>query len=175
VNPIVHGEFGWLVAIPLRERRDRILVTVAGVAPDLDGLTILASQDAYARWHHLLTHGAIAAAVTAVLVGAAAKQRMLAALLALAAFHLHLICDLAGSGPGWPIYYLGPFVETGVSWSGSWELVSWQNTVIGLAATLACLACALPYGRTLVEVFSTRADQAVVKALRARFSPRRRT
>jgi inner membrane protein len=49
VSPIVHAELSWLVAQGLPDRRDRILVTVAGVAPDLDGLTILGGIDTYAE------------------------------------------------------------------------------------------------------------------------------
>ncbi len=169
MNPIVHGELSWLLAQGLAQRRDRLLVTAAGLIPDLDGLTLLAGEDAYGRWHHLVTHGLAAGVGTALAVAAAGKQRARAALLAFAAFHLHLLCDLAGSGAGWPIYYWGPFDEHGFGWAGAWELASWQNSVIGLAATLACLGCALVLGRTVVEVFSVRGDAAVVATLRRRF------
>jgi hypothetical protein len=55
----------WVVGHRLAERRDRRLVAWAGAAADLDGLTILAGLDAYARWHHALTHG-IAADIVSV-------------------------------------------------------------------------------------------------------------
>jgi inner membrane protein len=169
LNPIVHGELAWLVAQKLKSRRDRWLVTAAGLAPDLDGLTILVSEDAYGRWHHLLTHGFISAGVICGLLAVAANERLRVLALALVAFHLHLVCDLAGSGLGWPIYYFVPFSEMPFEWSGGWELASWQNSTIGMAATLVCLACALPFGRTVVELFSLKADAAVVKTIRARF------
>jgi hypothetical protein len=54
-------------------------------------------------------------------------------------------------------------------WDGQWNLASWQNSVIGLAATIACLACALWTRRTPVELFSVKADAKVVATLRARF------
>lgn len=169
MNPIVHAELGWLLSQRLRERRDRILVTIAGVIPDLDGLSLLGGEEAYGRWHHLLTHGAIAAAVAGALGLALGRERVKTALLVLAAFHLHILCDLAGSGPGWPILYWYPFSSAEWFWSGQWNLASWQNSVIGMAATLACLAGALIWGRTVVEIFSLRADAAVVSALRKRF------
>lgn len=170
MNPIVHGELAWLVAQKLNSRRDRALVTAAGLLPDLDGLTILVSEDAYARWHHLLTHGVIAAGVICGLLAAVANEKARVLGFALAAFHLHLVCDLAGSGAGWPIFYLVPFSEAPLAWQGGWELASWQNSTIGMAATLLCLGCALPFGRTMVELFSLKADAAVVKTIRARFS-----
>ena len=91
------------------------------------------------------------------------------ALLSLVAFHLHLLCDLAGRGPGWGIYYLWPTSMHEWFWKGQWNLASWQNTLIGLAATLACLACSLRWRRTVVELFSVRWDAEVTRTLRRRF------
>lgn len=172
MNPIVHAELSWLAGVRLTERRDRVLVTLAGVVPDVDGLSLLGGVEAYSKWHHVLTHGLVAATVCAVLFGALAKRRLAVAALSFAAFHLHLFCDLAGSGPGWPITYLAPFIRTETMWSGQWNLASWQNSVIGLGATLAVLACALFFGRTLVELISVKADSKVVATLRARFGRR---
>lgn len=170
MNPIVHGELSWLAAQKLTERRDRLLVTLGGVIPDLDGLTLLAGEDAYGRWHHVLTHGIVSAVVLSAVLAAFARQKLAVFGLALTAFHLHLFCDLLGSGPGWPLYYLWPFSRLETYWSGQWDLASWQNSLIGLTATLLVLACALPFGRTMVELFSTKADAKVVAALRKRFS-----
>ena len=63
MNPIVHAELSWLAAQWLPHRRDRILVVLAGLAPDLDGLSILGGLASYDRWHHVATHGAAAAAI----------------------------------------------------------------------------------------------------------------
>lgn len=172
MNPIIHAEIGWLVAQPLRERRDRVIVTVAGVAPDLDGLTLLGGTDLYGEYHHLLTHGYPAAIATAVVAFVLGRQRALTAALALVSFHLHLLCDLAGSGPGWPIYYFWPTSRAEWFWDGQWDLASWQNTTIGLAVTLTCLSAALWRSRTPVELFSLSADAQVTATLRSRFQRR---
>ena len=169
MNPIVHAELAWLAAQGLRERRDRILVTCAGLAPDLDGLTLLAGEAAYIRYHHVIFHGYVGAIVTAVACAALARQRLRVAALSLFTFHLHLLCDLAGSGPGWPIYYYWPTSMREWFWQGQWNLASWQNAVIGLITTLLCLACALRFRRTFVEVFSARWDAEVTRTLRRRF------
>lgn len=175
MNPIVHAELSWLTTAKLVDRRDRILVTLAGVAPDLDGLSLLAGQEAYADWHHVVFHGWLGALVTTAACVAAAKERAKVAVLALVAFHLHLLCDLAGSGDrglggsGWPLYYWWPVNRRTWFWEGQWDLASWQNTLIGLAATLAVLGAALVWRRTFVEVFSSKGDSAVVATLRRRF------
>jgi hypothetical protein len=144
-------------------------VVLAGLAPDLDGLSLLGGVDAYGRWHHLLFHGALGAAVTAAACAAFARRRGTVAALAVVAFHLHLVCDLAGSGPGWPIFYFWPLNRTEWMWDGQWDLASWQNSVIGMGATVLCLLSALVVRRTAVELFSLRADAAVTAAVRRRF------
>ncbi len=162
MNPLIHGELSWLTAQKLAARRDRALVTLAG-------LTLLAGVDAYGRWHHVLTHGFVSAVLLSALLAAFAKQRLAVLGLSFLAFHLHLLCDLLGSGPGWPLYYLWPFSRVETYWSGQWDLASWQNSVIGLLVTLAVLWCAVPFGRTIVELFSVKFDAEVVKTIRRRF------
>ena len=147
-------------------------MTLGGVLPDLDGLTLLGGEDLYGKWHHVLTHGVLSAVVISGALALLAKRKAAVLGLAFAAFHLHLVCDLLGSGPGWPIHYLWPFSPEEWGWRGQWDLASWQNTLIGMGATLAVLACALPFGRTAVELFSLNADAKVVATLRKRFARR---
>ena len=54
-------------------------------------------------------------------------------------------------------------------WKGQWDLASWQNALVGMVATLACLACSLRWRRTFVEVLSARWDAEVTRTLRRRF------
>lgn len=169
MSPIVHAELSWLLAQSLRERRDRILVTCAGLAPDLDGLGLLGGPELYERYHHVLFHGYVGALCTALVCAALAHERGRVALLSLLAFHLHLLCDLAGSGPGWPILYFWPTSQVEWFWEGQWDLASWQNAVIALFVTLTALACALRgWRRTPVELVSQRWDAEVVRTLRRR-------
>ncbi len=171
MNPLVHAELSWLLAHRLENRRQRALVTLAGVLPDLDGLTLLAGEDAYGRWHHVLTHSGFSAVLICGGLALLARERRARVFgFSVLAFHLHLVCDLLGSGPGWPISYLQPFSPVELMWQGQWNLASWQNSLIGLAATLGALACALTVSRTPVELFSLRADTAVVNTLKKRFA-----
>jgi hypothetical protein len=169
MNDIVHAELSWLAAWRLQHRRDRILVVIAGVAPDLDGLPVLVSHAAYEEYHHVLFHSIFGALLTAIMCGAAARSRWVTAAFAFGAFHLHLLCDLAGSGVEWPFAYFWPVSHRFYGWSGAWDLASWQNEVFGAAVTLAAFGGALIWNRTFVEVFSSRADAEVTSAIRRRF------
>jgi hypothetical protein len=95
------------------------------------------------------------------------------ALLVFASFHLHLLCDLVGArGPDgyqWPIPYLKPFSNAmQITWNGQWPLNAWQNFTITGALLLATLWVAWRKSSSPLELFSERAHQAFVLALRRR-------
>lgn len=108
MNLLVHAELSWLLGHRSATRRQRVLVTCAGVLPDLDGLSLIGGADLYARYHHLLLHSWLGALITTIGVWALSARSVRTALLACAAFHLHLLCDLLGSGPDWPLWYFFP-------------------------------------------------------------------
>jgi len=184
MSPVTHFLAGWVLAnvTPLN-RRERIAVTVASVAPDIDGLGIipelLTRNSAhpllwFSEYHHAL-HTLWFAIVVSVLAAAVATRKWKTAGLAFVAFHLHLLCDLVGSrgpeGYTWPIPYLRPFSDRWQwSWQGQWPLNSWQNFVVTILLLLLTLVIVQKYGRSPVEIFSLRADRAVVAAIRSRFS-----
>jgi membrane-bound metal-dependent hydrolase YbcI (DUF457 family) len=132
---LTHIGLSWIVASLARlSVRDRWLITLAGVVPDLDGAGIVWSDAAYVGVHRAAGHGLVFALVWLGLTLALADRRGLATLLAAAAFHLHLLLDLVGTG-GLPIRYFWPFSDRGWSVPGHWTLASWPNTIV-MAATL---------------------------------------
>ena len=99
-------------AAPL-SRRDRGLVTLAAVLPDVDGAGILVDfatgaspvGGLYTDYHHVLAHNLWAALFVSALAFAVANRRTLCAALVFVSFHLHLLGDLVGSaGPGGSIW-----------------------------------------------------------------------
>ena len=187
MSPITHGMIGWLTAniSPHLNRREQILVVAAGVVPDLDGLGIIAqffTSDAsdplfwYFRYHHVLLHNLFFSLLLAAMAFSLAVRRWLTTGLVCLSFHLHLVADLVGSRGSspedlWPIHYLFPFADTGqLSWNGAWELVSWQNYLVTVAALLFIIALAVKRGYSPLVLFLPRVDQKVVAALRGRFT-----
>lgn len=178
MHPQTHALLSWILAeaAHLEHRRDRLIVLAAGLAPDLDGLTILAGQEAYHTWHRTLLHHGLGAASMALVATACAKQRLRTGLLALAAIHLHFACDMIGSagpdGSRWAVPYLVPFLmpdrHPGFVAPWQWGLASWQNVLITIAALAVCVRLAVLRGRTLLE-FWPRVDAAIVETLRRRF------
>ncbi len=198
MSPVTHFLTGWILAnvTPLN-RREKAAVVCAAVVPDLDGLgaipEILTRNSAHPlRWfsdyHHSLHSLAFAVVVmfAALLFvwpkhsadmpqnQAKIPRPWTTALLAFLSFHLHLLCDLAGSrGPDgytWPIPYLMPFSNAlQLSWQGQWPLNGWQNIVITAILLLATLLLAWKKGTSPFEFISQRANQAFVAVLRNRF------
>lgn len=190
MSPVTHLLLSWSVADSFAlGPRDRALVTVAGLAPDLDGLVVLVDLGArlvgrpepflYGQYHHMLTHGMPAAIVLALLAGLAAVQRARTAALALLVVHLHLLCDLVGSrGPGpddlWPLAYLAPLSDRcTLVWTGQWALNAWPNIALTVALMVLVLGRAVRRGYSPVGLLSSRADEAFVATLRARLGRRR--
>jgi inner membrane protein len=183
MSPVTHFVTGWVIAnaAPLN-RRERVVVTFAAVAPDVDGLGIipeLVTRHAqhpllwFSRYHHSL-HTLLFAVIIAVLAFFMSGRRWMPASFAFLAFHAHLVEDLVGSrGPDgylWPIPYLFPFSERWTwAWEGQWKLNAWPNVAVTLALLCLTILMALRRGFSPVSIFSRRADKSVVAALRNRF------
>src|SRR5579864_4008722 len=100
MSPVTHFLTGWVLASCAKlESRERAIVTLASVAPDVDGLGIipelLTRHSAhpllwFTLYHHSLHNLAFATAV-AVSAFAMATRRWRTTLLAFISFHLHLL------------------------------------------------------------------------------------
>ena len=183
MSPVTHFLTGWVFANGANlQRRDRDLVTLACVVPDIDGLGIipeLLTRNSghpllwFSLYHHSL-HGlpfAVAVALLAFLLGV---QRWKTAALAFFSFHLHLLEDLVGSrgpeGYQWPISYLSPFSPVlQWTWSGQWALNAWPNLVLTLALLIVTFYWTWRRGFSPLEIFSERAELACMQAFRHRF------
>jgi inner membrane protein len=183
MSPVTHFFTGWVFANCFDlKRRDRAIVTLACVAPDVDGLGIvpeLLTRNSshpllwFSLYHHSL-HNLMFALVIAALAFALAAQKWKTALLTLLSFHLHLFEDVLGSrGPDgypWPIPNLAPFSSSlQPVWRGQWGLNAWPNVLITIILLLITLWLAWRKGFSPLEMVSAGADRALVAALRRRY------
>jgi len=184
MNPVTHFLTGWALAncVPSLERKERAVVALACVIPDVDGLGAIADlltrnsaqpTEWFSRYHHQLHSLPFAMVVTAVCF-ALASRRWVTIGLVLLSFHLHLFEDVLGArGPDgyqWPIPYLAPFSQSvQIMWSGQWQLNAWPNFAITIVLLTLTFFLAWKKGFSPVEIISTRADQKFVQTLRARF------
>ena len=184
MSPVTHFLTSWVIANSARlERRDRAMVTLAGIAPDLDGLGAIAevaTADSetpllwFSRYHHSLLHNIGFGILILLLSLLLAIRKRTTAFLVVLAFHIHLLADLAGGrgpdGHQWPIPYLLPFSGAwNLTWSGQWSLNAWPNFVVTIAALLLTFFFAWRRGYSPLELVSKRMDRKFVETLRARF------
>jgi hypothetical protein len=184
MNPLTHLLTGWVVANSAElAPRDRALVTLAGIMPDIDGIGILAEIATeqtsgalfwWSKYHHVLCHNLGFGLLIGFIVFWAATRRWMSTFLALIAFHLHMLGDLIGSrGPDgyqWPIPYLLPFSQNWqLTWKGQWELNAWPNILFTILALATTLYLAWKRGFSPLELVSRKADAALVSALRKKF------
>jgi hypothetical protein len=179
MTPPAHLLVSWIVANFRRwERADLAAVVVAGIAPDIDGIGypvewLTAGTDHELTWytscHHVVAHGLLGALVYTGLVGWW-RRKWWVALASFVIYHLHLLCDLAGSGGPdgeiWPILYLWPVSsrETSVAWQ--WPLDSPINVVFTLTCEVAMVIVAYFRGFSPLSLISVRADQYVFGLVR---------
>lgn len=170
-----HIMSGWCLAnlFPKLGPRERLFCMIAATIPDLDGIGIvgdflLRHEDPIWYWamHHKVGHGILAAVVVCgVLTLWTRKNRSLAMLAYLAAFHLHLIMDYFGSGPKWDIYYAWPFSDAGFVSPNAWPLSSWQNILAAVGVLSWTIYIAWRYQRTPLEIIAPSLDQRWVRRL----------
>jgi hypothetical protein len=148
-----HIMSGWCVgaSLPLTARERLACMLTASLA-DLDGISLLWGWEVYARWHHVLGHNvfsglALAAACARL---AAPGRRLRLAALGFALFHLHLVMDYYGSGPGWTIHYLWPVAD--LHWMnpdawpfGGWQSYAWMLALLVWSVTVAVIKRCTPF------------------------------
>jgi len=183
MNPLTHFFVGWATAnAAALSRRERALVVLAGVAPDVDGLGIVAEALTkhtqtpllwWSQYHHVLAHNLLFGLALAATAFALATRRAATAGLALLAFHLHLLGDLIGArgpdGDQWPIPYLWPLHgDWRLVWSHQWAINAWPNFVLTAALIFLTLYLAARRGYSPLEFVSPKADKKFVETLRRR-------
>jgi len=188
MSPVTHFLTGWVLASATGlGQRDRALVTLACVVPDVDGLGIIPELLTrgsahpllwFSLYHHRL-HTLAFALLVAGIAFLVTREKWKTGLLALASFHLHLLEDLAGSrgpeGYQWPIPYLAPFSHAAdLTWRGQWALNAWPNYAITVVLLFRTLWLAWQRGFSPWEMISERADAEFTGALRRRFLHRER-
>ena len=163
-----HLVISWFAAeaAGLKSPRDRRIVALSGLAPDIDVLAYLggivyfgfdkdlAFEHVWEVVHHRYTHGLGFVLLTGIFVFILAsrgtrpgelayRQAVRVAVLSMIASMVHVFCDVVGGGPTWPVYPLWPVSDFGWAVSWSWTLADWPNSVI----LFSCLAGMMLYAR----------------------------
>ncbi|MGR6873655.1 hypothetical protein ACU6U9_15395 [Pseudomonas sp. HK3] len=159
--------------------RERRIMTVSGIAPDIDGFGLLIdpvlkvfgySSNLWGEFHHALHNLGFCLLVTIAAYLSASVNKLKVAYMVFIIFNLHIFCDLIGSrGPdGYqsPIAYFEPFsgaVELG--WQYQWELNAWPNITVGLTLYLIVFLYAKRSRKSPFELVSKKANRAFFRVL----------
>lgn len=185
MSPITHFLIGWCLAetAPQLGKRERMMVAVAGAAPDFDGLGIVAEVLTknsahpllwWSEYHHVFGHNLLFALIASGLAaGFARSLRWQTAALVFVSVHLHLLGDMVGSrgpeGDAWPIVYWYPWSATEWAWSGQWALNAWPNILVTALCLGITLRLAWKRGYSPLGLLSSKWDAVFVATIRQRF------
>ena len=179
-----HLIISWFAAeaAGLKSPRERRIVALSGLAPDIDVLAYLggivyfgfdkelAFEHVWQVVHHRYTHGLGFVLLTGVIVFIVASHgnrpeklvfRRAAgiAVLSMIASKVHVFCDVVGGGSTWPVYPLWPVSDFGWAVSWSWTLADWPNTVILFSCLVGMMLYAKMSGYSPMECINYNLDR----------------
>ncbi|MHC4215459.1 MAG: metal-dependent hydrolase [Planctomycetota bacterium] len=175
--PQQHFVISWVLSnLNYENRRDRIVTTICGIIPDLDGLGFIIDKavgnglyEYYAAFHHKACHNILALFIVAIAAFLICKRKLWPAFVSAFVYLVHLALDFVGSGYEegytWPIYPFWPFSDYELNLTWQWPLTNWKNTAIAAVFLLAVIYIAVKKRRTFLEVFSKRLDMYCIKLL----------
>jgi len=168
-----HVLSGWCVGnlLPLAAR-ERLFCMIAAGMQDIDGIGRVLSEELYLDYHHTFGHCAAFGVLLSLILTAFSTHRLLAFVTYLALFHLHLVLDYLGSGPGWPLYYFWPFSNAEWLNPHAWPFFSWQNIGSAFAMVGWTILIAVRQRRTPLELLMPSLDRKAVAWLDRRDSDR---
>lgn len=162
---------GWCLAnLPRLTPRERLFCMLAAAAPDLDGISHLFGEMAFAEYHHKVGHNLPLAILLAAILAVFTSRPLRIFLVCFAFFHLHLFMDYVGSGRPWTIAYLWPFSNWEIRYRHAWPLYSWQNITAAFIVVLWTLLIAVRLRRTPLEILMPNLDRQLVAWLRQRLT-----
>lgn len=118
MSPLIHLITAWLIAMLFTfELKERRIVVLAGIIPDIDGAFILFSQDIYIEYHHSFGHsllfGVILILILSIVFSKHIKNRLLLIGVSILAFSSHLMLDIIGTN--WSVNPLYPILALDLS------------------------------------------------------------
>ncbi len=155
-----HAQVGWhLAEWAGLDRRDRIVCALAGVAPDVDGLTALFGLSNYWGLHHTFGHSLFTLPVMAIAIGLCGSNTRRTVALSLAAALAHVAVDIFGAMPVyvlWPVYpdwapvdHANPFVVFPIEFVTPFLMIWWSLTVYQQR------------GISILEIFGRRIEESL--------------
>ncbi|PKL49580.1 MAG: metal-dependent hydrolase [Candidatus Riflebacteria bacterium HGW-Riflebacteria-2] len=180
MNIITHFFIGWNAGLRFsRQMRDTVLLTAASTIPDIDGVGAVVDlirggeAEFFSAWHHKFGHCGLFCLLLVPAVYLLSRRNWRLTAWFVAIFHLHLLCDVIGArGPDgyqWPVYYLWPFSDAGLTWSGQWHINAWPNIVLTCLLLADFLRQSARAGFTPLRIVSRGADCVLVATLQNRF------
>ena len=168
-----HAQVGWFAARAAGlGPRDRALVALASMLPDLDAIGIVFGVSAYFSTHHVWLHNVFACGACSLGVALWAERRALVAICAAIGVVLHLVSDgfgLLALAPLWP-------VSSRVFWPNDGRY--WVAAISEMGVPVALIAAQVWLfrrdGTSILEILPQRAKDWLARRWRQHLEYRQR-
>jgi hypothetical protein len=108
MSPLIHLVTAWVIAIIFSSKlKDRRIIVLCGIIPDIDGVFILFSTELFIRYHHGFGHSYIFGIPLILILSYFSSEKLKTILFSIISFSSHLILDIIGTD--WAINPLYPF------------------------------------------------------------------
>ena len=172
-----HLLISWVLSnLNYDKKRDRIVATVSGVAPDIDGLGLVAdiivgnpAPYYYFSWHHQAGHNIFGLFFVGIVAYLICGRKILPATIAMSTYLTHIFFDLIGSGADdgsiWPVYFFWPLNQYAVTINWQWPLISWENALIAVVFIIIMITIAARKKRSFLEIVSSKLDRYCIEVV----------
>jgi membrane-bound metal-dependent hydrolase YbcI (DUF457 family) len=167
MSPLYHLQAGAFIAnarkYNLRERR---LIMLAALAPDLDGIFFF-SSDLWGRFHHTFSHNIFSMLLVSLVLALINRARRLELFAACAVSAiLQIFIDVVTNDLTWPQKFLRPLTDRQISIGQltDWKYLNsfqvyWVQGLLMAAILIGTVVLYKRTGRTFLELISSRLDK----------------
>ncbi|MGD9109390.1 MAG: metal-dependent hydrolase [Phycisphaerales bacterium] len=176
--PQQHLVMSWVLSnLGYESRRDRIVITLCGIIPDIDGAGIVIDKitgdelySNYLLWHRTFGHNIFTFLALIAATFFICGRKIRPCLVTAVVLFFHFLTDIVGSaGPDsdiWPLYPFWPISNYELSVPWQWALNDWKNVAITAMCVLIMIIIAAKKRRSLLEIVSVRADHYCIDLIK---------
>lgn len=164
MQTLAHVQYGWALANSDKkfDLKERSLITLAALAPDIDSLAIIFGKQAFYDYHHILLHNFLTLVIY-TLIALAFTRKLKVIVMVVLSFGIHLATDYITSD--WDLLLFYPFSNFAINlqtYLSRETIIYILQPIFAYGIIPVTLTILIKYKRTFIEVISKKLDIILV-------------